>query len=49
MTYQEKDLVYRLRMEATHGAGPFAALLFEAADNIEHLRLQNRRWFQEGN
>jgi hypothetical protein len=37
MNYQDKDLVYRLRMEATHGAGPFAALLFEAADEIERI------------
>lgn len=38
MNYQSKDLVYRLRMEATHGAGPFADLLHEAASVIEQLR-----------
>lgn len=40
MSYQSNDLIYRLRMEATHGAGPFAALLFEAANEIERLRTE---------
>lgn len=37
-----KDLVYELRMEATHGGGPAAVLLYEAADEIESLRNQLR-------
>lgn len=37
-----KDLVYEIRMEATHGGGPAAVLLHEAANEIERLRNQLR-------
>lgn len=38
MSYHDKDIVYRLRMEACHRGGPAAALLYEAADHIEQTR-----------
>ena len=31
------ELIHRLRMEATHGGGPTAGLLHEAANELERL------------